>query len=243
MRSKAHTWWLLVLIAAAGITAAAGLGRRTLVSWTRRRWLEQCQAQLAALPQQRAARLVPQLADADLDGLPLLIAACSDRRQAVADSAARSSQALAERWSQLPPAEAAPRVAALAGLLAQQAPQMAPAQQEVARSLAKRLIDWPIDSRQIDLPQFIADCEAVLRLPASPPEELRLAAIPPPQPPAASATIESPAIVQPQVASPPALIAPPIRKETGPALTDAQGQERAEPKRLAPPKALRISDE
>jgi hypothetical protein len=243
MPSQTHTWWLLVLTAAAGVTVAAGLGRRTLQAWTRHRWQDQCQAQLAALPAEQAARRVLQLADADREGLAVIIAACRDRRPPVAQSACVSAQTLADRWSQLPAAEAAPRVAALARLLAQHAPQMASAQQEVARSLAQRLLAWPIDGRQIDLSQFIADCDAVLRLPATAPEELRLAATLPPQPPAASATTEPPAIVQPQVASPPALIAPPIRNEAGPALTDAQGQERAEPKRLAPPKALRISDE
>ena len=84
MSSQSHNWWLLVLVAAASVVTAAGFGRRSLHSWTRHKWERQCQAQLAALSEQRAARLVQQLADADGEGLAAVVAACGDPRQAVA---------------------------------------------------------------------------------------------------------------------------------------------------------------
>jgi hypothetical protein len=135
----------------------------------------------------------------------------------------------------------------MARLLAQHAPRMAPPERELAQSLAQRLLDWPIDSRQIDLAQFIADCDAVLRLPSSAPEELQLAAAPAPQARDAEVPAQPPEISQPQPVQPPALIAPPIRKDAaaGSPQPDANREAPEEPKRLVPPKAksMRISDD
>ncbi|HZN34486.1 MAG TPA: hypothetical protein VFB80_11730 [Pirellulaceae bacterium] len=179
MRARTTSWWLGVL--AASVLVAAGAVR----IWQARQSAalqvsqQRYQAQIAALPERQAARLVSLLAEDD-QRLEIVARAWADPRPQVARSGRLGVQSAANRWSQLTPEEAAPRVAALASLLARHAPQTSALDRDAARALAQRLLDWPVDSRQIDAARLIGDCDSVLRLDSPAPEELRLAAAPAP---------------------------------------------------------------
>ena len=123
--------------------------------------------------------LVRHLAESDAEWLAVLVPAATDSRASVASAAMTSLEQLVERWSALTVAESAPHVAALARLLAEHAPRLPPERIARAQSLAQRLLDWPVDSRQLDAAQLISDCEIVLRLIPVEEAELRVTAVPP----------------------------------------------------------------
>jgi hypothetical protein len=219
--------------AAAAIAGGAWLLRPHLAAWTHGQIAGRYQAQLAALPERSAARLLAQLASADDTGIEVLAATWTDSRPAVAAAAVRETLRLVERWSQLPPGDAAPHVARLVKALAQAAPQMAAAEREAAAALAERLLEWPVDSKQVPAAQFIADCDALLRLPPAIPAELRLASVP----------VVSPAPVQEASADPPPQPMPAVT--VPPTLQSVPAAPAGEPQRLLAPKAkaMQISDD
>lgn len=241
MQPRSRPWWLLVIVLAAVIATAGWFGRQQLATWTRARTAQQYQQQIADLPERQAARLIEQLAAGDREWLDLVVAAWSDSRPPVAAAAVSAVQSLVERWSQLPAAEASPRVEQLARLLAQHAPRMDAVQRDSAAVIAQRLLVWPVDGRQMNAARFIADCEALVRLPPSEPEELRLAAAPP-LPPIPEVTL--PAAEPLPAVTPPAITMPPANVNSAPApLADANRERPQEPRRPPSPKAIRISDE
>jgi len=243
MQFRFRAWWLVGPIAVAAVCLVAVFGQQQLRGWTNRQIVRQRREQIASATDRRAAKLVLQLADGDEQWLEVLVAAWADPRGTVAQAGQVATLGLAQRWQALPPKDATPRFARLARLLAQDAPQMAPERREAAACLAQRLLDLPLDGRALDSAQFIADCQAVLLLPAAPPDEIRLAALPP-----------APALPTP-TAAPPAELRP-LQTPAGPApapsaipppapLPDDSRERPVEPQRLSAPKAkaIKISDD
>jgi hypothetical protein len=248
MQSRSRLSWLVLPIGAVIVFATAIFGQRQLRDWTSRQLVRQRREQIAVATDRRAARLVLQLAEDDEQWLEVLVAAWADPRSTVAQAGQVATLGLAERWQSLPSPEGTPRFARLAALLAQHAPQMAPARREAASSLAQQMLDLPLDSRELNSAQFIADCQAVLFLPTAPLDEIRLAALPsaPALPPPAShpPATEPPAALQPLQT--PAVPAPAATSVARPVpLPDANRERPAEPQRLPAPKAkaIKISDD
>jgi hypothetical protein len=240
MATHTRRWWFWGLALAVLLAGVSWLGRRQLDGWTRAKLIRRDQSQIATLGERQAVLLVWRLASAEPPGVEAVAQAWTDPRPAVAGMAVSATQGLLQRWSHLPAEQAAPRVALLARCLAQHAPQMPPAQRDAAVALAERLVSWPTAGAPTDTAQFIADCDVLLRLPPSGPEELRVATAPPPPQPTAVAppSPQLPEIVPP-VAAPPAAALKPVPLP----LADANRERPEEPRRLPSPKAIRLSDE
>ena len=95
--------------------------------------------------------------------LTALVQAMSDPRPAIADVAASDLQNAIDEWQSLPPEVASLRVARLANLLAHHCAAIPARQRHAVRSMARRLLLWPLHS-EADAGQLIADCEATLRV-------------------------------------------------------------------------------
>jgi hypothetical protein len=163
--------WLLMLAMAALVVWGASLARTWTFGAVRTRLSHRYQQQIASLPEPQAVRLVRRLGEDDSQWLDVLFAASGDERPAVAAAAERHLRELVDRWAEMPPGESSPIVASLAGVLAQQAPQLSAERRRLAHALAQRLIEWPLDARRVDVAQLIADCESVLLLPRAEPLE------------------------------------------------------------------------
>jgi hypothetical protein len=171
---------LTVLTLATLVAATTWCVRARLHAWTHDRMAERISAHLASLPQQKAARLLRQLATADDEWLAVLVPALADERPVVAATAANAIDQLVEHWSQRLPAESWPRIEKLAALLAQRAPQLSAERICRAQSLAQRLLDWPAGGRPARALEFITNCEVVLRLTPAEQDNVRLASLPSP---------------------------------------------------------------
>jgi hypothetical protein len=245
-----HIFWLLAAAAIVVVAAAAWTGRRWLDEWTHDRLATKYAAVVAGLPEKRAAEFVARLADDDSQPLELVVQALADRRPDVEEAAEAGLLRGLDRWAKLPAAESSPHVATLAELLAQVSPQLPAERRLFAQSLAERILAWPIDRARVDPARLIADCEVVLRLDPPEPPAIRLAAVPDSSaiaerapPPVADAP--------PATALPPILAAPPrppieprAIQSVEPAPLPGGGHEAPlEPRRLLPPRGVRISDE
>jgi hypothetical protein len=178
--SSASVWrWVGWLVVGGLVAVSAGMGRYWLAEWLVARTEAQRAALVGELSAVEAARYVRQLPPMDEATPATLVVALADERPEVAHAAAESLSRAVTRWSELRPAEAAPRVAILARELAEAAPQLDDDRQYVASRLAERLIVWPIESPG-ESAATIAACESVLRLRATLPwdDGLRVASLP-----------------------------------------------------------------
>jgi hypothetical protein len=242
--------YLLALGSLMAIVLWAWLGRSKLEGWTHAGLAAQHQRQLAQLSEDGAARLIARLAEADDEYLDLIVLSLADPRPAVADAAEQSLEGRMDRWSQWRTDQASSRVAALASLLAESAEQIPPERRACVQRLALQLLTWPVDGTQVDAPQLIADCEALLRLPLPAASEIRIAdrpaevrdAVPLPVEPA-PAPAPLPLDMQPE---PPPVVdrspGVPFPREPEP-LEGASREKPSEPRQFIAPKAIRISDE
>jgi hypothetical protein len=222
----------LVLAAMALVAGLAWTGRPRMQAWTRARLAQRLISEVAAQPEDRAAQLVRELDQDDPEWLEVFVMAFADQRPAVAAAGQTALVDVLERWQRQSLAGNSSHVAALARLLADQAPRLPPERVAVAQGLAHKLLAWPIDGRQADAARLIADCETILALALPELEDIRLAAMPPLVP----AELEQDTTPAP---APVAEIAP---AETAP-LIEATRELPGEPRRLASPKAMRISDQ
>jgi hypothetical protein len=232
--------WLLVLAVLASVAVAMWFARGRIQPWTHQRLTQQRLHELAGLPEPNAAQLVRRLSQDD-QWLAVFVAAAADARPAVAGAGRAALLDRLEHWAQLPAGESSPQVAALAQLLAEQAPRLSPEHRAFSQSLAHRLLLWPVDSRKVDAAGLIADCETVLNLPGEEPQPIQLAAAPPA--PRHTPPSLPPPPAQPEIPPPSAL--PPVITTQPPApLIDASGPLPTEPRRFTvPPRGARISDE
>ena len=167
--------YLLAIGSLVAIVLWAWLGRSKLEGWTHARLAAQHQRQLGQLSDEGAARLIARLADADDEYLDLIVLSLADPRPAVADAAEQALEGRIEHWSQWRTETAGPRVAALAGLLADSGERIPLERRPAVHRFAERLLTWPVDGAQVDAPQLIADCEAMLRLRLPAVSEMRIA--------------------------------------------------------------------
>lgn len=252
MAHSSRSRYLLALGALAAIVLWAWLGRNRLEDWTHARLAAQHQRQLAQLSEEGAARLITRLADADDEYLDLIVLSLADPRPVMAAAAEQALQARIDLWSQWRSETAGPRVAALAGLLADSGERIPPERRPAVHRLAERLLTWPVDGTQVDAPQLIADCETLLRLPLPAASEIRIAS---------RAAAEDAPVFQAEPG--PAPLAPvPMLLENQPeplpvadnspgvafprepeSLEGASREKPSEPRQFIAPKAIRISDE
>lgn len=238
MKRHSGAPWLLVLTVLVSVAAAMWFARGRIKPWTQQRLTQQRLHELAGLPEPQAAQLVRRLSPDD-QWLGVFVAATADARPAVAGAGRAALLDRLEHWAQLPAGGSSPRVVTLALLLAEQAPRLSPEHRAFSQSLAHRLLLWPVDSRKVDAAGLIADCEAVLNLPAEEPQEIQLAAAPPPVRPAPPPTPPAQPKIPPPTAPPPVITAQPPAP-----LIDASGEPPPEPRRFTvPPRGARISDE
>jgi hypothetical protein len=233
------------------IVLAAWLGRGRLQAWTHARLAAQHQQQLAQLSDEGAALLIARLAEADDEYLDLIVLALADARPVVLDAAEQALLARVECWSHWRSESSAPRVAALAGLLAESAERIPAERRPWLHDLAQRLLTWPVDGRSVDSVKLIADCERLLRLPMPATAEVRLAATPPVE----SHDVQLDVVPYTPSATPPAATMPElpislpqsvprvVHPEQPAQLPDASREKPSEPRQFIAPKAIRISDE
>jgi hypothetical protein len=252
---------LPLLLAGAALAAALVVAGQQAA---RRRSIEHSQSHssraIAALPERAAAQHVHDLLSLDVEALPILVPLLADQRPLVADAAHEALADLLARWQRLPPGESSPRVARLARELAVLSPDLAESRRRTAHDLAARVLVWPLDPSAANAPQVVADCEAVLRLPASVTDEPRVAARPTPAqpaivkpalagpapaaappvrsiPPVATAPLAAPLVEAPPPASPPPFYGRPAEPER---LIDASRERPEEPRQIRPPRAIKI---
>lgn len=165
-------WLVWVAVVVAG---GAWQARRMLNAWTAEQLGQRHQQTLALLADRDAAAFIRRLARDDDQWLSIIIAALADSRSEVAAAATIALHQRAEQWRELPPDEAAPRIAELAHALAPLAAELPAQRQRWAGNLARQLLAWPSAGRQVDAAQFIADCETILRFVPADSDEARVA--------------------------------------------------------------------
>jgi hypothetical protein len=234
MKSAMRFRVVLVLAAMALVANAGLISRPRLQAWTRARLAQRLLEDIAAQREDQAARLVRELDQDEPEWLVVFVAALADKRPAVAAAGQTALVDAVERWQRASLAVNSSRVAILAGLLADHAPRLAPERVAVAQGLALQLLAWPIDGRRADAARLIADCEKILALAQPELADIRLAAMPESVPEVAE---QNTAIVP----APAAEIAP---METAIPIeaTRESPTEPNEPRRLASPQAIRITD-
>jgi len=251
---------VVALLAVGIIAVVAWLSRPPMAAWTRARLARTLQSEIAAQPDDKAARLIRLIEEDEPEWLAVIIIALADSRPAVAVAAETRLVELLETWERSAPREKSSRVGAVAGLLAAGAPQLPPARVAFARALAQKLLAWPIDSRLVDAARLFADCQAILELPVPETADVRLAAIPlsaptgreTPMPAAREKIAEpSPASVEEKSHSPAPTLLPPQRSASPTEVTAApesapleqvSREPPLEPRRLTKPQATRITD-
>jgi len=231
MKSVSRSNWLSIWLVAA-LTAALGwFARERLLLSTHDRLTQTYLHEIDVLSDRNAADLVARLAQDDAQWLDVLVPATADDRPIVAQAAESALLDLVTHWSVLPAEASSRQAATLAHLLAQQAQNLSADRCHPHRSLAQRLILWPVDGRIVDAAKFISDCQSVLLLPEVEPQEIRVASAAPQKP------VEEP------VATPP----PPSPPDAGPAVAPASPEVTVtlpnEPARFTAPAAIRISDD
>lgn len=180
--------WLVVFTLAAATLVGQWQWRDRVGAHARQRLATQYQQRLVELPERQAANLVHELASDQPPWLGVLVEAIVDQRIAVATTAETELRLLVDKWSKSPSGDSASQATELAALLAKRNPSWSADGQRLANVLARGLLVLPIDGRRRDMAKYIADCEAILRLEPTPPEEIRVAsanvepAIPPPAP-------------------------------------------------------------
>lgn len=197
-----------------------------IYSWTRQRMGQRLQREITSLPEEAAAQRIGLVEGDDRESLQLLVAALAETRKAAVAAAQMRLLDMLETWERSTPAGKSQQIADLASLLAASAPQLAPEKLAFVQTLAQKLLAWPIDGRLIDAAKLIADCQAILELPTPELADVRLAAIP--RPPAKPEPGPEPNVER--AAAPPAPVV-------------ASGDSPQEPRRLAKPKAMRLSDQ
>jgi hypothetical protein len=119
---------------------------------------------LESVPDERVAAELQQLAELDQVGLLVIVDALGSERACVADSAVAALDHQLERWRELPRGESSQHVACLARRLSRRVEQWPTSARSAASDLALRILDWPVDGRQVNRAALIADCEHVLRV-------------------------------------------------------------------------------
>ncbi len=242
MQPRSFAWFASTVLAALVLALTGWYGRGQLQRRTTQHAARRFRQELQTLPERRAARRIGQVPAADGQWLEVLVAAWADSRREVAASARAAVLSEIESWSQPPEAAAEPPLADLARLLAVYAPRMNGVEREAARALAERLLQWPADSRRLDAAGFIANCEAVLELPPTPPDELRFALSPAPRgSPPAIGPLQPEAVGPPAAPAPPQPFAPPAALPLP--LADANRETPLTPRPFSAPQAIRISDD
>ena len=172
---KSPSRWLLAL-AMAGLVTASIVSTRAWLSVDVHERLElRYRSRLGSLSESQASLLVRRMGQHGEQWLDLLVAASADERRAVAAAAELELRELVDRWAELPE-ENSPHVADLARLLATQVTELPPERRHLAHSLARRLLDWPVDIQLVNAAKLIADCQTVLLLPRVEPVQIRVAA-------------------------------------------------------------------
>ena len=219
--------WLLVFTATAAVLSGGWLARSRLLSASRQRLAQQHIQRVGLLSDQEAARLIARLATSDAEWLEVIVAAWCDERAEVSAAAASGLNDLVGSWSALAISERSERAGELARLLAKGGPSVPAERRHLARSLAQRMIVWPVDPMAVDPASFIADCQSVLLLPVAEPSEIRIAAAPEPR-------ATEPTLVEPQATE--------IRPAEPATLQEPTPSLPGEPRRLEIPSVRRISD-
>ena len=239
----ASRWqWAGWLVVGGLLAGGAGYGRIRLAEWLIARTEAQKLAIIVELPAAEAAQHVRGLSPFEGSTPAILVAALVDPRPEVSHAAEEALSRAVDRWSELRPDEAAPRVAALAEGLARIAPQLDEDRRYAAHRLALRLVVWPLASPD-ESAATIAACESILRLPAPrvPDEGWRVASLPAAAEPSLA---EDPPAAE---ALPPVL--PPIvpREQPRPIpgvsperIPDASSERPVEPRQFLAPRATRI---
>jgi hypothetical protein len=241
MSSPFGSRWLLLLVLAAVVAWGAWLARASMLASTQARLSQRYQQRLAVLPEQQALRLIRELSRSDQWIDALVVASC-DERPAVAGAAGSLLRETVDRWTALPVKEGSMRVARLAHVLGKQAPQLAADRRSLPHALAERLIEWPVDGRQVDAARLIADCQSVLLLPRAEPLEASHANLEegtPPMPTGPADSVEPPAEIR--VAATPA--APPQTPPPPAVLPEASTELPVKPRPFSPSGPMRISDD
>lgn len=96
-------------------------------------------------------------------GLPILVDAVGNPRDAVSRAAEQEIFRKLDLWRWEQAAESSPKIALLADELSRRATVWPPSRQAAAARLAERLLTWPVDNGVVDESQLIANCERVLR--------------------------------------------------------------------------------
>ena len=249
--------WVGLLAAALLVVAAGVAARGQLALWTERRLADHAARQLRTLPEGQAAAFVHQLATFDDNSPEFLALALADPRPSVSDAAEEAIGRVLAEWQWLPREEACSRVAALAHQVAARKDQLPVNRRRFVRQLAGQLLRWPTSENRGRSSMLIADCEALLRMPVSSPEEIQVAARPQERPLRADDTPSTAPIpaAPPQIFTPPAprfMISdssedsitldtplPPIPLEPAP-LPGASSEQSAEPRRFLAPRVPQL---
>ena len=101
--------------------------------------------------------------DSDELGVAILVEALGSPRQRIAQAARQTLQERIDHWSSLPGPVGSPKLALLAGELADRTGDLGPAGRHDAVPLAVQILEGPLDADAVDAVAVIGCCERVLR--------------------------------------------------------------------------------
>ncbi len=160
---------------------------------------------IAALDEPSAAALVNSLRTQDSLAIETLASALTDRRPLVSAAAQEAVGNLVTNWKQLSARQSVPRLTALADALADRYARLMPARQQFVRQIAQSRLLASLEDADFPADELVAQCERILMAPEPQLPDLD----PDGQPPAYPLANESsPPMVDPQIASRPAITAP-----------------------------------
>jgi hypothetical protein len=125
-----------------------------------RRW----QADLDQISESELETRFRQISQLGTPGWQVLVRSLGHPRSAVAEAAARVLHHELEAWQSIPSKESSPRIALLVHELADNVDSFGGIGRRAAGEFATRALRWPLDSREVDQPRVIADCDRILRV-------------------------------------------------------------------------------
>jgi len=119
--------------------------------------------QLDALPDREVAGQAERIAELESAGTAVLVAALGSSREIVVAAAGNALHGQLDRWAQLPPGGAEPRIVEMAHLLGKQFDTWDRSSQRVAADLAMRILAWPLAPQTPGNVQMLAHCQHILQ--------------------------------------------------------------------------------
>ena len=150
---------LIVALLTCGLLLGAAIGMRYHSRLVARQWQQQLQTASAS----ELDALLQRAAASGQAGLPLLVQAVGSPQPTVSWAARQVLFEQLDGWKSLPPKASVPMVEQLAALLAEQVGDFPPSARPAARSVAARILQWPMPGNPADHRPLWEHCRQIVQ--------------------------------------------------------------------------------